>query len=34
MKAWNRESRELKLRYDEQRASINLEYNTKQVFSK
>lgn len=31
MKAWNRESRELKLRYDEQRASINLEYNTRQV---
>lgn len=31
MKAWNRESHELKLRYDEQRASINLEYNRRQV---
>lgn len=31
MKNWNRESRELKLRYDAQRADINLEYNRRQV---
>lgn len=31
MKAWNRESRELKLRYDMKRADVNLEYSTRQV---
>ena len=31
MKAWNRESRELKLRYDEKRAQLNLSFNRRQV---
>ena len=31
MKAWNRESRELKLRYDEKRAQLNLSFNKRQV---
>ncbi len=31
MKAWNRESRELKLRYDEKRAQLNLGFNKRQV---
>ena len=31
MNAWNRESRELKLRYDEKRAQLNLSFNKKQV---
>ena len=31
MKSWNHEARELKLRHEEQRAAINLEYNRRQV---
>ena len=31
MKAWNRESRELKLRYDMKRAQLNLSFNQRQV---
>ena len=31
MKAWNRESRELKLRYDMKRAQLNLIFNQRQV---
>lgn len=31
MKAWNRESRELKLRYDMKRAQVNLSFNQRQV---
>lgn len=31
MKAWNRESRELKLRYDMKRAQLNLSFNRRQV---
>ena len=31
MKAWNRESRELKLRYRERISTVNVEYNRRQV---
>ena len=31
MKEWNRESRELKLRYRERRATVDAEYNRKQM---